>query len=42
MEVLPFLLCHRMSLKKRQFVVTHTIRQNEIPLLLGSWFTNAF
>ena len=25
---------------KQQFVVTHTVRQTEIPTLLGSWFTN--
>ena len=25
---------------KRQFVVTHTIRQTEIPTLLDSWVTN--
>jgi hypothetical protein len=27
-------------LMKRQFVVTHTIRQTEIPALLDSWVTN--
>ena len=27
-------------LVKQQFVVTHTIRQTEIPALLGSWITN--
>jgi hypothetical protein len=29
-----------MSLMKRQFVVTHTLRQTEIPALLDSWVTN--
>jgi hypothetical protein len=29
-----------MSLKKRQFDVTHTTRQNEIPPLLDIWVTN--
>jgi hypothetical protein len=29
------------SLMKQQFVVTHTIRQTEIPALLDSWVTNA-
>jgi hypothetical protein len=28
------------SLVKRQFVVTHTIRQTEIPAMLNSWTTN--
>jgi len=28
------------SLVKRQFVVMHTIRQSEIPVLLDSWFTD--
>jgi hypothetical protein len=28
------------SLMKEQFVVTHTIRQTEIPALLDSWVTN--
>jgi hypothetical protein len=28
------------SLMKPQFVVTHTIRQTEIPTLLDSWITN--
>jgi len=27
-------------LMKRQFVVTHTVLQTEIPALLGSWITN--
>jgi hypothetical protein len=27
-------------LMKRQFVVTHTIRQTEIPALVDTWFTN--
>ena len=29
-----------MSLMKQQFVLTHTIRQNEIPALVDSWVTN--
>jgi hypothetical protein len=29
-----------MSPMKRQFVVTHTIRQTEIPALLDIWLTN--
>jgi hypothetical protein len=28
------------SLIKQQFVVTHAVRQNEIPALLGAWITN--
>jgi hypothetical protein len=28
------------ELKKRQFVLSHTIRQTEIPVLLASWATN--
>ena len=28
------------SLMKRQFVITHTIRQAKIPTLLDSWVTN--
>jgi hypothetical protein len=31
---------HTMLLIKRQFVVTHTIRQTEIPVSLNSWVAN--
>ena len=27
---------------KQQFVVTHTVRQTYIPVLLDSWVTNTF
>jgi hypothetical protein len=30
-----------MSFMQQQLVVTHTIRQTEIPALLDSWVTNA-
>ena len=32
--------CVWVSLMKQQFVVTHTIRQTEIPALLDDWLTN--
>jgi hypothetical protein len=28
------------SLRKQQFVISHTIRQAEVPALLDSWVTN--
>jgi len=34
------LILHTIPLMKQQFVLTHTIRQNEIPALLDSWVTD--
>jgi hypothetical protein len=38
-EAVSDLYAINLALTKQQYVVTHTIRQNDVPDLLASWFT---